>query len=250
MAAEVRQEELEVLESILDTDFEKINDEELTVRVEPEEGTTLEPMVILLRVKYTPNYPDELPDMSLDIVEEGTEDDRLTEADQMKLIDGLKAAGEENMGMAMVYALAMQLKESLTELLVAKASARELEEQAAQLRVQEAELAKPKGTPVTRERFLEWRRKFEVEVKIKRDKELQDEIKALPPKERKEREQFQSRLTGKQIYELRRTGTTGGDEDAEEEDAQMVDWSQYERDQQGREEDQEEDHGLVYSDSD
>ena len=39
--------------------------------------------------------------------------------------------------MSMVYTLAMQLKESLTELLTAKAAARELEEQAAMLKVQE-----------------------------------------------------------------------------------------------------------------
>jgi len=37
----------------------------------------------------------------------------------------------------MVYTLAMQLKESLTELLVAKAAAKELEEQAEQMRIQE-----------------------------------------------------------------------------------------------------------------
>lgn len=39
--------------------------------------------------------------------------------------------------MAMVYTMSMQLKESLTELLIAKASAREMEEQASQLRIQE-----------------------------------------------------------------------------------------------------------------
>jgi len=39
--------------------------------------------------------------------------------------------------MAMVYTLAMQLKESLTELLVAKAAAREMQEQAEALRIQE-----------------------------------------------------------------------------------------------------------------
>lgn len=129
----------------------------------------------------------------------------------------------------MVYTLAMQLKESLTELLVAKAAARALAEQAEQLRVQEvrrfetrstawcarrererdsvaemegwsrvlflvlvslvllpvpilqAELAKPKGTPVTRERFLEWRKKFDLEMAAKRDRELKEEIRNLPP---------------------------------------------------------------------
>lgn len=105
------------------------------------------------------------------------------------------------MGMSMVYTLAMQLKESLTELLVAKAAARELEEQAAMLKVQEvrqdsasqrfptdtncqtkAEMAKPKGTPVTAERFAAWKRKFDAEMKEKRRREIESEIKALPPK--------------------------------------------------------------------
>ena len=45
--------------------------------------------------------------------------------------------GEESLGMSMVYTLAMQLKESLTELLVAKAAARDMAEQAAMLKVQE-----------------------------------------------------------------------------------------------------------------
>jgi len=49
-------------------------------------------VVVLLRIHYTPDYPDAIPDISLDVVEEGAEEDQLTEEDQTKLIDGLKAA--------------------------------------------------------------------------------------------------------------------------------------------------------------
>ena len=101
--------------------------------------------------------------------------------------------------MSMVYTLAMQLKESLTELLVAKAAARELEEQAAMLKVQEVcednvdaveladmntqeEMAAPKGTPVTVEAFAAWKLKFDAEMKEKRKRELEEEIRQLPPR--------------------------------------------------------------------
>ena len=113
--------------------------------------------------------------------------------------DAISTQGEESLGMSMVYTLAMQLKESLTELLVAKAAARELEEQAAMLKVQEVcednvdaveladmntqeEMAAPKGTPVTVEAFAAWKRKFDAEMKEKRKRELVEEIRALPPK--------------------------------------------------------------------
>ena len=45
--------------------------------------------------------------------------------------------------MAMVYTLAMQLKESLTELLMAKAIARELEDQLESVKVQEVNIKSP-----------------------------------------------------------------------------------------------------------
>jgi hypothetical protein len=62
---------------------------------------------------------------------------RITQDDTQILVQRLKEAGEENLGMAMVYAMVMQLKESLTELLVAKQAERELVEQAEAMKVQE-----------------------------------------------------------------------------------------------------------------
>jgi len=67
-------------------------------------------------------------------------------------------------------------------------------------------------------------------------------------KERREKEQFVQRLTGKQIYAQRRLGSTADDEE-EDEGAQEVDISKYEREQNRRDEEDEE-NGLVYSDSD
>lgn len=112
--------------------------------------------------------------------DDDTNPNKLTEEDKDTLLRRLRETGDENIGMAMVYSLAMQLKESLTELLVSKAAAKELEEQAQQLRIQEAELAKPKGTPVTKEGFLAWKKKFEVEMQQQRKRDMEEELKGLP----------------------------------------------------------------------
>lgn len=112
---------------------------------------------MLLKIKYTPGYPDELPEISIEVVQGGlpesqgtdgndSDDDeeedefdylRISNDDTEKLSQRLREAGEENLGMAMVYALVMQLKESLTELLIAKQAAKDIEEQAEQMKIQD-----------------------------------------------------------------------------------------------------------------
>ena len=96
-----------------------ISDDELTVRIEAEEGSTTEEsasgrasslasmfigntltripfpniaVVLLLRVKYTPAYPDELPELDIEVQEgsEGSEEDRITEEDKQTLLDRLR----------------------------------------------------------------------------------------------------------------------------------------------------------------
>jgi hypothetical protein len=43
-------------------------------------------------------------------------------------------------------------------------------------------MAAPKGTPVTVEAFEAWKRKFDAEMKEKRKRELEEEIRQLPPR--------------------------------------------------------------------
>lgn len=62
---------------------------------------------------------------------------RLSKNDIQILMTRLRGAGEENLGMAMVYALVMQLKESLTELLIAKQASRDIEDQVEQMKIQD-----------------------------------------------------------------------------------------------------------------
>lgn len=46
--------------------------------------------ILLLRVKYTPTYPDELPDLELEIIESGTEEDHLSQDEQETLLQRLR----------------------------------------------------------------------------------------------------------------------------------------------------------------
>lgn len=116
-------------------------------------------VLLLLKIKYTTGYPDELPEISIEVVQgalpESTEDSdsddeeeeeeaymRLSKQDTETLLQRLHEAGQENLGMAMVYALVMQLKESLTELLIAKQAAREIEDQVEQMKVQDVRISR------------------------------------------------------------------------------------------------------------
>lgn len=124
------------------------------------------------------------------------------------------------------------------------------------------EMAKPKGTPVTVERFAAWKRKFDAEMKDKRRRELENEIRSLPPKgllmvfatgistfllnvmvvlsERKERENFENRLTGRAIFERKRLALAESEESEEEDGADVLDISKYDREARDREREQSE----------
>ena len=102
-----------------------ISDNELTVRIEAEEGSTTEEsastsselatvqsfltrighpctialaVVLLMRVKYTPAYPDELPELDIEVQEgsEGSDEDRITEEDKNTLLGRLRETVRPN----------------------------------------------------------------------------------------------------------------------------------------------------------
>jgi len=60
----------------------------------------------------------------------------------------------------------------------------------------QAEEAKTRGTPVTRESFLAWKAKFDKEMAAKRVKEQEEKSKNFTPKEREEHRKFRGRLSG------------------------------------------------------
>jgi hypothetical protein len=61
----------------------------------------------------------------------------------------------------------------------------------------QAEAARTRGTPLTPQAFQEWRIRFTNELKQKREKEEDERIRALPPKEREDVRKRRERLSGK-----------------------------------------------------
>ena len=64
------------------------------------------------------------------------------------------------------------------------------------LPLQQEEEARFKGTPVTFESFRAWKMKFDREMAQKRNKEEEEKLKALAPKEREEVKKLHLRPTG------------------------------------------------------
>ena len=96
---------------------------------------------------------------------------------------------------------------------------------------------------------MTWRKRFEADMKVLKEQQQRDELRLLQPKERKERETFISRLTGRQIFETKRSTA---DDEEDEEGAQLIDLSKYDRQEEDAALDQEDDaeNGIIYSDSD
>jgi len=229
------------LESIYPTELTKISDTEIRIEVEPEEIQEGQDSVkLILNVKYTSEYPDTLPELTAELLEGQIEEEELVD-----LLNGLNILGEENVGMAMTFTLVSHLREQLAELARSRAeNERRLAAEKERLEL-EAEEAKTRGTPVTRESFLAWKFKFDKEMAAKRVKEQEEKLKSLTPKEREEYKRFQGRPTGKQIFERSRDWS---EDESLEEDGTSVDVTQYERTHQSDEEN--EGDRVYFSDSD
>jgi hypothetical protein len=126
------------------------------------------------------------------------------------------------------------------------------------------EEARTRGTPVTRESFLEWKTRFDKEVARRKAREDDEKLKALSPKERDEYRRLAHRpsgehiqtvelcisvvgiLAGRQLFE--RNKALDVEDSMLEEGAISVDVSQYERTRS--EEAEEEEDRVHFSDSD
>ncbi|KAG9125680.1 hypothetical protein FRC07_006650 [Ceratobasidium sp. 392] len=239
---EVVQEEYEVLESIFIDELTKISDDELQIVVEPEEGAVESDLKVLLNVRYTPEYPNEVPELELE-PEEGD----LEESEIKELIEGMKTLGEENLGIAMVFTLVTHLREALVTT-IQKRIAKENEiEQEKERQIMEAEAARTRGTPVTVESFAAWKIKFMTEMKALQEREDEERLKTLTPKERDEWKKAKTKPSGRQLFEKNRDLATS-DANYIEEGVTSVDVTKYDRTDRHEEEDEES--GLHFSDSD
>ncbi|KAK0197135.1 RWD-domain-containing protein [Armillaria mellea] len=224
MSSDVLLEEFEVLESIYPTELTKLSETDIQIDAEPDDiAEGAEPLKLSLRVHYGASYPDVLPDLSLEAVEGELENEEV-----VKLISELNDIGEENLGMAMTFTLVSHLREQLSTLVRSRADKRRKE-------VLEKE----------RLALEAWKDKFDAQQDRKKQREEEERMKGLTPKEREEVKRMYSRLSGRQLFEKNRNL----EEDALlEEGTVSVDVSQYERSH--RDDDQDEDERVTFSDSD
>lgn len=155
--------------------------------------------MIILRVSYPEAYPDIAPDLDIGAPPNAPKHKDLdVQDDKARLLDNLQPTIEENMGMAMVFTLVSTLKDSAEVLIGERQQAEQALQEVERAKVEAEENKKFQGTAVTRESFLDWRRKFveemvEEERRKKEERELEDKKKRIPKEEKK--------LSGKQLWE-------------------------------------------------
>ncbi|CAO3644436.1 unnamed protein product [Cunninghamella echinulata] len=135
------------------------------------------------------------------------------------MMEDLRTAGEESLGMAMIFTMASLLKESLNEMVMGAQRIREEAAEEEKRKIEEVENAKFHGTQVTIERFLAWKKAFDKEMEA-----LEDQAKLARAKELK------NKLTGRQLFEQDKTLALSDAKYMEEGDV-SVDASQYEKEQ-------------------
>ncbi|ORX38215.1 ubiquitin-conjugating enzyme/RWD-like protein [Kockovaella imperatae] len=245
-------EEFEVLESIFPDELEKLGDRKVQILVEPEEASGSQ-LSLHLIVSYPSTYPDVIPDLSFESIDEETGE--LSEEEEEKLLESLRQVAEESIGMAMTFTIASAAREALAEVLKDRQRREKEEDDRRAAEYEEMEARKTRGTPVTTASFEAWRRKFLEELRQKRDKEESDRLKALPPKEREDFKRRKERPSGKQLFQSSQALATS-DEALYEEGAQEVDMSKYTREEREKERRLEEEEaerarrGLVDGDDD
>ncbi|KAI4763330.1 RWD-domain-containing protein [Aureobasidium sp. EXF-3400] len=171
----------------------------IQLEVTEDEESTEEPPTLILSVSYPEDYPDVAPRLDLSSPPNAPKHKHLDiQEDKTKLLDGLTATIEENLGMAMVFTLVTTIKDE-AELLIAE---RQQAVQAAKdMEAAEAEAEenrKFEGTKVTRETYLDWSRRFKEEMaEIKKKAEEQREAEEKKKKGAKE----EKKMTGRELWE-------------------------------------------------
>lgn len=164
---------------------------------------------IILNVRFTPNYPDEAPDLDITQPPNAPKHPYLDiQEDKAVLLSSLSETINDNLGMQMIFTLVTTLKDS-AELLIserqgAKAALAEIEAQKAE----EEENRKFQGEAVTRESFLAWREEFRREL-AEEEQRRKEEQEAEDKKKGKKEEK---KLTGKQLWERGLVGKLDEDE--------------------------------------
>ncbi|XP_054726462.1 RWD domain-containing protein 1 [Anastrepha obliqua] len=175
--------EIEALESIYYSEMEVLETEpfhKFSITIATEEYNAEEEssgMACKLVFAYTPTYPDEAPEVSIE------ETENVEKLYEEKLLEHLKKSIEENIGMEMIFSLVSSTQEWLNERWD-DYKLHEQEERARKiLEAEEMERKKFEGTRVTVESFLKWRSEFEESTGIAAKREKNNDCKKLTGKE-------------------------------------------------------------------
>lgn len=224
--AEEQQQELEVLQSIYPDELEILSDTHFTISLNLETKSDRGHSAIL-DVKYTPTYPEEVPKLEVRVISDDlsvASDDEDDDEDKSKLVHlseqielgkldansltkRLEEEAELNVGMPSVFALAALLKDEGEALFQLKLDAAQKKYEEELLAKEAEEQKKFFGTPVNKETYLEWRKKFRADMQIeKKDKERFDKM-------------HNGKMSGREIFEK---GLAGNEEDELDEVAESV----------------------------
>ncbi|CAD6995380.1 RWD domain-containing protein 1 [Ceratitis capitata] len=175
--------EIEALESIYYTEMELLEKEpsyKFSITIATEEYNADEEadgMACKLVFTYTPNYPDEAPEVAIE------DPVNMEELYERKLLEHMKQVIEENIGMEMIFSLVSSAQEWLNERWDDHKLHEEEERTRKLLEAEEAERKKFEGTRVTVESFLKWRAEFEESTGIAAKREKNNDSKKLTGKE-------------------------------------------------------------------
>lgn len=175
-----------------------------------------EPPVLILQVTYPEDYPDVAPELEIAAPPDAPKHPFLNvQEDRERLLEFLEPTIEENMGMVMIFTVVDMLQEGAQLLIAERQKAAQALKDIEAAKVEAEENKKFDGAQVTRESFLEWRRKFRQELED--EERQQQEEKELEEKKSKTKTQLKEakKFTGRQLWEKGLAGK--GDLDEEDE---------------------------------
>lgn len=166
---EEQRNELEALESIYFEEFSQLSEDpvvfSISVKSDVHEDNAVESYACALKITYTPQYPDKLPQIEI------IDSENLTDTDEEDLLHCVEQYGNENLGMAMVFSLVSCAQEWLNKKYDIAKKDQEEESEKRLIAAEEEERKRFEGTRVTVEAFMAWKRAFEDELGISKKKE-------------------------------------------------------------------------------
>lgn len=179
----------------------------MTLDIEDEEN---EPPTFFLQVRYPDAYPDEPPHLDLLSTPNAPVHPQFSVAeDREQLLAGLQDTIQENLGMAMIFAVVSTLKEAAEQLIQDRKDAILRAHEELLLEAEREENKKFHGTQVTPETFLKWREGFLKEMEEERQREEDERLAEM----KKAKVKDPTKLTGRQLWEKGLAGKVDDEED-------------------------------------